>query len=79
MMTYLKHVGGMKHSVLKTKNFEEIQVLYEKVKRSDESFIAIGSAEDKKMIKEMNEQAVDASKKRVKKDDSVKGETKEEE
>ncbi|GJZ37188.1 hypothetical protein Tco_0583379 [Tanacetum coccineum] len=30
MMTYLKHVGGKKHSDLKTKNFEEIQVLYEK-------------------------------------------------
>ncbi|GKB03759.1 hypothetical protein Tco_0831902 [Tanacetum coccineum] len=30
MMTYLKHVRGKKHSDLKTKNFEEIQVLYEK-------------------------------------------------
>ncbi|GJU94848.1 hypothetical protein Tco_1319604 [Tanacetum coccineum] len=30
MMTYLKHVGGKKHFDLKTKNFEEIQVLYEK-------------------------------------------------
>ncbi|GJU08419.1 hypothetical protein Tco_1124849 [Tanacetum coccineum] len=68
-----------KHSDLKTKSFDEIQVLYEKIKRSDDSFIAIGSAEDEKMIKEMNEQAVDASKKRVKKDDSVKGEIKEEE
>ncbi|GJV74194.1 hypothetical protein Tco_1494189 [Tanacetum coccineum] len=29
MMTYLKHVGGKKHSDLKTKTFEEIQVLYE--------------------------------------------------
>ncbi|GJQ89005.1 hypothetical protein Tco_0000144 [Tanacetum coccineum] len=35
MMTYLKHVGGKKHSDLKTKNFEEIQVvLYEKKKKS---------------------------------------------
>ncbi|GJR74651.1 hypothetical protein Tco_0087016 [Tanacetum coccineum] len=79
MMTYLKHVGGKKHSDLKTKSFDEIQVLYEKIKRSDDSFIAIGSAEDEKMIKEMNKQAADASKKRVKKDDSVKGEIKEEE
>ncbi|GKF24641.1 hypothetical protein Tco_0076963, partial [Tanacetum coccineum] len=46
---------------------------------SDDSFIAIGSAKDEKIIKEMNEQAADASKKRVKKDDSVKGEIKEEE
>ncbi|GKB95432.1 hypothetical protein Tco_0981569 [Tanacetum coccineum] len=27
MMTYLKHVGGKKHSDLKNKNFEEIQIL----------------------------------------------------
>ncbi|GJU45154.1 hypothetical protein Tco_1202420 [Tanacetum coccineum] len=67
------HVGGKKHSDLKTKGFDEIQVLYEKIKRSDDSFIAIGSTEDEKMIKEMNEQAADASKKRVKKDDNVKG------
>ncbi|GJR18351.1 hypothetical protein Tco_0966878 [Tanacetum coccineum] len=33
MMTYLKHVGNKKHSDLKNKTFEEIQVLYEKVKR----------------------------------------------
>ncbi|GJU78309.1 hypothetical protein Tco_1275379 [Tanacetum coccineum] len=79
MMTYLKHVGGKKHSNLKTKSFDEIQVLYKNIKRSDDSFIAIGSIEDEKVIKEMNEQAADASKKRVKKDDSVKGEIKEEE
>ncbi|GKB00156.1 hypothetical protein Tco_0828149 [Tanacetum coccineum] len=79
MMTYLKHVGGKKHSDLKTKGFEEIKDLYDKIKRSDNSFIAIGSAEDEKVIKEMNEQVADASKKRVKKDDSIKGEIKEEE
>ncbi|GJR66024.1 putative ribonuclease H-like domain-containing protein [Tanacetum coccineum] len=39
MMTYLKHVGNFKHSELKIKKFEEIQVLYEKIKRSDEDFI----------------------------------------
>ncbi|GJY11814.1 hypothetical protein Tco_0381123, partial [Tanacetum coccineum] len=76
MMTYLKHVGGKKHSDLKTRSFDEIQVLYEKIKRSNDSFIAIGSAEDEKVIKEMNEQTADASKKRVKKDDSIKGEIK---
>ncbi|GJS91610.1 putative ribonuclease H-like domain-containing protein [Tanacetum coccineum] len=65
MITYLKHVGGMKHYVLKTKNFEEIQVLYEKVKRSDESFIAIDFAEDERQIKVMNERAKDPKKKRV--------------
>ncbi|GKB62915.1 hypothetical protein Tco_0919101 [Tanacetum coccineum] len=54
MMTYLKHVRGKKHFDLKTKSFDEIQVLYEKIKRFDDSFIAIGSAKDEKMIKEMN-------------------------
>ncbi|GJX64973.1 putative ribonuclease H-like domain-containing protein [Tanacetum coccineum] len=33
MMTYLKHVGNFKHFDLKTKKFEEIQALYEKIKR----------------------------------------------
>ncbi|GJY48761.1 putative ribonuclease H-like domain-containing protein [Tanacetum coccineum] len=74
MMTYLKHVGNFKHSDLKTKKFEEIQALYEKIKRSDEDFIAIGSAEDERMIKEMNEKGIDSSK-----DDSVKEKVKEEE
>ncbi|GJU09042.1 hypothetical protein Tco_1125472 [Tanacetum coccineum] len=42
------HVGGKKHADLKNKNFEEIQVMYKKVKRSDKDFIAIGSAEDER-------------------------------
>ncbi|GJW42926.1 hypothetical protein Tco_0071725 [Tanacetum coccineum] len=74
MMTYLKHVGGKKHSDLKTKNFEEIQVLYEKLKRSDENFIAIGSVENERLIKDLNKKAAS-----IKKDDSIKEETKEEE
>ncbi|GJW88468.1 hypothetical protein Tco_0163808 [Tanacetum coccineum] len=58
---------------LKTKNFKEIQVLYEKVKRSDENFIAIGSAEDERLIKDVNKKATG-----TKKDDSIKKESKEE-
>ncbi|GKA53536.1 hypothetical protein Tco_0746851 [Tanacetum coccineum] len=73
MMTYLKHVGGKKHSDLKTKNFEDIQVLYEKVKRSDENFVAIGSTEDERIIRELNKKATG-----IKKDDSIKEESKEE-
>ncbi|GJS07441.1 hypothetical protein Tco_0364237 [Tanacetum coccineum] len=73
-MTYLKHVGGKKHSDMKTKNFEEIQVLYEKVKRSDENFIAIGSAKDERRIKYVNKKATG-----IKKDASIKEESKEEE
>ncbi|GJT63599.1 putative ribonuclease H-like domain-containing protein [Tanacetum coccineum] len=74
MMTYLKHVGGKKHSDLKTKNFKEIQVLYEKIKRFDENFIAIGSAEDERLIKDVNKKATGK-----KKDDSIKKESKEKE
>ncbi|GJW76983.1 hypothetical protein Tco_0138665 [Tanacetum coccineum] len=66
MMTYLKHVGGKKHADLKNKNFEEIQVLYKEVKRSNKKFIAIGYAEDERQIKEMNEESKDP-KKRLKK------------
>ncbi|GJV90192.1 hypothetical protein Tco_1538005 [Tanacetum coccineum] len=65
MMTYLKHVGGKKHADLKNKNFEEIQVLYKNIKRSDNDFIAIGFAEDERQIKEMNENLKDPKKKRV--------------
>ncbi|GJY51327.1 hypothetical protein Tco_0442174 [Tanacetum coccineum] len=70
MMTYLKHVGNYKHSELKIKKFEEIQALYEKIKRSDEDFISIGSAEDEKLIKRMNERGVDLSKNEVIKEES---------
>ncbi|GJX25455.1 hypothetical protein Tco_0231751, partial [Tanacetum coccineum] len=67
MMTYLKHVGNKKHSDLKNKSFEEIQALYEKVKRFDESFTVVGSNEDERKIKEMNEEAKDPGHKRLKK------------
>ncbi|GKG23944.1 hypothetical protein Tco_0391980, partial [Tanacetum coccineum] len=73
MMTYLKHVGNFKHAELKTKKFEEIQALYEKIKRSGEDFISIGSAEDERLIKKWNEKGIDSSKK-----EEVKEESKEE-
>ncbi|GKB72554.1 hypothetical protein Tco_0933966 [Tanacetum coccineum] len=62
---------------MKIKKFEEIQALYEKIKRSDEDFISIGSAEDEKLIKRMNERGVDLSKSEVIKEES-KEEVKEE-
>ncbi|GJU80259.1 hypothetical protein Tco_1282624 [Tanacetum coccineum] len=74
MRTYLKHVGNFKHSDLKTKKFEEIQALYVKIKRSDEDFISIGSVEDERLIKKMNEKGIDSSK-----NEMVKEEYKEEE
>ncbi|GJZ79644.1 hypothetical protein Tco_0644481 [Tanacetum coccineum] len=52
----------------------KLQVLYEKVKRFDENFIAIGSAEDKRIKKDVNKKATG-----TKKDDSIKEERKEEE
>ncbi|GKE70777.1 hypothetical protein Tco_1528849, partial [Tanacetum coccineum] len=67
MMTYLKHVGNKKHSDLKNKTFEEIQALYEKVKRFDESFTVVGSNKDERKTKEMNEEAKDPRQKRLKK------------
>ncbi|GJV42087.1 hypothetical protein Tco_1420527 [Tanacetum coccineum] len=67
MMTYLKHVGNKKHSDLKNKTFEEIQALYEKVKRFDESFTAVSSTEDERKIKEMNEGVNDPDQKSLKK------------
>ncbi|GJT69584.1 hypothetical protein Tco_1028870 [Tanacetum coccineum] len=67
MMTYLKHVGNKKHSDLKNNFFEEIQALYEKVKRFDKSFTAVGSTEDERNIKEMNEGAKDLEQERLKK------------
>ncbi|GJU49374.1 hypothetical protein Tco_1218929 [Tanacetum coccineum] len=67
MMTYLKHDGGKKHSDLKTKTFEEIQVLYERLKRQDQNFVFIGSDEDARQIKEINEESKDPEKKRLKK------------
>ncbi|GKF68744.1 hypothetical protein Tco_0198423, partial [Tanacetum coccineum] len=41
-----------------------IQLNYslQKIKRSDEDFISIGSAEDERLIKRMNEKGVDSSK-----------------
>ncbi|GJW43090.1 hypothetical protein Tco_0071889 [Tanacetum coccineum] len=42
-------------------------VLYERLKRQDQNFVAIGSAEDERQIKEMNEESKDPEKKRLKK------------
>ncbi|GJY04297.1 hypothetical protein Tco_0370237 [Tanacetum coccineum] len=72
MMTYLKHVGNKKHSDLKSKTFEEIQALYEKVKRFDESFTVVGSTEDERRIKEMNKGVKDTDQKKLKEEDTTK-------
>ncbi|GKE39047.1 hypothetical protein Tco_1462452, partial [Tanacetum coccineum] len=77
MITYLKHVANKKHAELKSKSFEEIQVLYERYKKLDQTFMAIGSEEDERAIKKMNEQA--AGTKKDQKAESVHEEVKEEE
>ncbi|GJX13295.1 ribonuclease H-like domain-containing protein [Tanacetum coccineum] len=60
------HVGGKKHADLKNKNFEEIQVMYKKVKRSDKDFnMLFGSSRDERQIKEMNEESKDPKRKMV--------------
>ncbi|GJU96067.1 hypothetical protein Tco_1320823 [Tanacetum coccineum] len=57
MMTYLKNMGGYKHSQLKAKSFEEIKGMYERQKKSVQDFVPIGSAEEENLIKKMNEKA----------------------
>ncbi|GJW80636.1 putative ribonuclease H-like domain-containing protein [Tanacetum coccineum] len=54
MITYLKHVANKKHAELKSKSFDEIQVLYERYKKQDQTFVAIGSEEDERAIKKMD-------------------------
>ncbi|GKE06656.1 hypothetical protein Tco_1398674 [Tanacetum coccineum] len=80
-MTYLKHVGSKKHAELKSKSFAEIKAMYEKLKRFDEGFTAIGSAEDERKIEEMNKGASDSDKRNedVNDDETAKVPTKHEE
>ncbi|GKA29835.1 hypothetical protein Tco_0716080 [Tanacetum coccineum] len=82
MITYLKHVGNFKHANLKGRKFEDIQALYEKIKRLNEHFISTGSAKDERLIKKMNEKRGGLSKSEVIKEDTkeeVKDEDKDEE
>ncbi|GJR05062.1 hypothetical protein Tco_0528046 [Tanacetum coccineum] len=81
MITYLKHVGNFKHANLKGRKFEDIQALYEKIKRLNEHFISTGSAKDERLIKKMNEKRGGLSKSEVIKEDTkeeVKDEDKDE-
>ncbi|GJT18809.1 hypothetical protein Tco_0877515 [Tanacetum coccineum] len=42
MITFLKHVGNFKHANLKGRKFEDIQALYEKIKRFNEHLFPLG-------------------------------------
>ncbi|GKE90592.1 hypothetical protein Tco_1571687, partial [Tanacetum coccineum] len=77
MMTYLKNMVGYKHYQLKSKSFEEIQVLYENHKKSIQDFVPIGYEEDERQVQMMNDQGTKSSKE--KKLDTVKVEPKVEE
>ncbi|GJR52280.1 hypothetical protein Tco_1402801 [Tanacetum coccineum] len=47
MSTYLKHMGGYKHSQLKNKSFDEIQKLFDKeMTREEEMEKAYGDVQD---------------------------------
>ncbi|GKE08405.1 hypothetical protein Tco_1411956, partial [Tanacetum coccineum] len=61
---------------------EQFTIEERNIKRSDEDFISIGSAEDERLIKRMNEKGIDSSKSEVIKEESkeeVREESKEEE
>ncbi|GJR43760.1 hypothetical protein Tco_1311863 [Tanacetum coccineum] len=64
MMKYIRNVGGKAYKNLKNKSYEEIRDIYEKVKRINDKFVAIGSTEDEQAIQEMNVKAEEPSKKR---------------
>ncbi|GJU85250.1 hypothetical protein Tco_1292796 [Tanacetum coccineum] len=53
MMTYLKNMGGYKHSQLKSKTFAEIQGLYERQKRVIDDFMPMDSDDAVKDSKEI--------------------------
>ncbi|GJX48431.1 hypothetical protein Tco_0273621 [Tanacetum coccineum] len=64
MMKYIRNVSGKAYRNLKNKSYDEIKDIYEKVKRFNDEFVAIGSTEDEQAIKEMNVKAEEPSKKR---------------
>ncbi|GJY67661.1 hypothetical protein Tco_0470643 [Tanacetum coccineum] len=46
MMTYLKNIGGYKHSQLKGKSYEEIQGLYERQQKRIQDFTPMDSEKE---------------------------------
>ncbi|GJS72403.1 hypothetical protein Tco_0705244 [Tanacetum coccineum] len=77
------NAGRYTHSKLRNKKFEEVQVMYEKEKKSIQDFVPIGSAEDERLIQKMNKKAAgeDTSKKEnvLEEPDSTKMEVKQKE
>ncbi|GKA65470.1 reverse transcriptase domain-containing protein, partial [Tanacetum coccineum] len=50
------HVGGNKHVDLKNRNFDEIQDLYERIKRSNDKFLAGSAKDEEKSTKKKDEE-----------------------
>ncbi|GJU90744.1 hypothetical protein Tco_1303167 [Tanacetum coccineum] len=78
-----KFLAEQRANKLRNKKFEEVQVLYEKAKKSIQDFVPIGSSLKKKMIEKMNKKDSneDVSKKEkvLEEPDSTKMEVKQEE
>nr|GEV16038.1 putative reverse transcriptase domain-containing protein [Tanacetum cinerariifolium] len=55
MSTYLKHMGGYKHSHLKGRSFDEIKELYNREMRKVNDFVAMDSEAQKSNAKEAQE------------------------
>ncbi|GJX88058.1 putative ribonuclease H-like domain-containing protein [Tanacetum coccineum] len=74
MMTYLMHVGNKKLTQTEDKTLKKYKLCLRQVffRGYDESFTAVGSTEDVKRIKEMNEGVKDSDQKRLKEEDTVK-------
>ncbi|GJT37549.1 hypothetical protein Tco_0937414 [Tanacetum coccineum] len=63
MSTYLKNMGGYKHSQVKNKSFKEIQKLFDKEMKRVNSFIPMDSD-----VMERNKSQAERSKKRIRKE-----------
>ncbi|GJX42634.1 putative ribonuclease H-like domain-containing protein [Tanacetum coccineum] len=78
-----KFLAEQRANKLRNKKFEEVQVLYEKAKKSIQDFVPIGSAKDERLIEKMNKKAAneDVSKKEkvLEEPDGTKMEVKQEE
>ncbi|GJT40462.1 hypothetical protein Tco_0940327, partial [Tanacetum coccineum] len=79
MMTYLKNMGGYKHSQLKAKTFEEIQGMYKRQKKKIDDFKPMDSNDAVKNSKKAASEDTSKKKEVLKESDSTKVEVKLEE
>ncbi|GJR12139.1 hypothetical protein Tco_0794791 [Tanacetum coccineum] len=78
MMTYLKNMGGYKHSQLKTKTFEEIQGMYKRQKRRIDDFKPMDSDDAVKDSKHAASEDTSKKEEVLEESDSTKVEDKQE-